>query len=287
MKQFAAFQWSGFQGSIELCRFLDSVTDDLIEAICAVVGTNTAFVKGGIINVVSGSTTVTDGIIIKDGKLYSFTGGTYVGIPSALKILFEEKTAATFPQPKFVNDNVPKDIYLDRTCKIDASGTLFLNTIGRLQTLQSTNDSLVTQVNTINTALDGKVDKGIIWKTGVGSVAVGLTALEASRPYGRWCNHPSGVIYVELDLKATSAITAGTRLFEVAGLALPGYIWRKYMPFTLRSSTGSVSLGHLQFSESSNYDILGNPSSGYRMDITTLTAIPVGSKIQQTFVLIP
>lgn len=137
MKQFAEFQWDGFKGSIELLRFIDGVTDDLITTLSALVGTNTVFIKGGDISESGGNTTITDGIIFKDNKFYSFTGGTYAGTPATLNVLFTEATAVGFPQPYFSGDPVAKDIYLDRTANVDATGTVVLDTIGSIYNLQT------------------------------------------------------------------------------------------------------------------------------------------------------
>lgn len=137
MKRFAfPNNQDGFQASIEFLRFLDATTDDLIESITALVGTNTVFIKGGAITQSGGNTTISDGIIVKDNKLYTFVGGTYAGTPATLKVLFSEATAAGFPQPYFVGDPIPKDVYLAKTSKVDATGTVFLNTIGNIYNLQ-------------------------------------------------------------------------------------------------------------------------------------------------------
>ena len=261
MKQFAAFQWSGFQGSIELCRFLDAVTDDLIEAVCAVVGTNTVFIKGGVITQAGGNTTITDGIILKDQKLYSFVGGTYPGTPATLKILFEEKTAASFPQPRFVNDNVPKDIYLDRTAKVDASGTIFLNIIGAFQNIQSTNNALTTQLAAINTTLANKVDKGINWVVPNSSLS-NINALESSRPKIRAAIDDTGMLLIEFCFSTGGVNIAANSLLCTFDNFLPGYVWDKCVPISCKQNGGGATLGHLSFT-----------ANGQKLEIRNLTAI--------------
>ncbi len=175
MKQFANFQWDGFQGSIELMRFLDGVTDDLIEAICSIVGDTTVFIKGGEITQASGNTTITNGIILKDRKLYTFTGGTYTGTPATIKVLFEETTAVGFPKPKFVNDNTQRDIYLDATARIDSSSSITLASIGyiyNLTTIKQKTDTLRSEVDALK--FKGQTQYGL---TGVGSGSTGSVTI--------------------------------------------------------------------------------------------------------------
>lgn len=276
MKQFANFGWDGFQGSIELMRFLDAVTDDLIEGLCAVVGSNTVFLKGGVITQAGGNTTITDGIILKDSKLYSFTGGTYTGTPATLKVLFEEKTAAGFPQPKFVNDPVLKDIYLDRTAKIDAAGVIVLNTIGAFQNIQSTNDILTTQLAAINASLNNKVDKGIVWVAPATTVA-NTSALEASRPKVRASINQSGMLYVEFCFSATANIPAGSLIASFTNF-VPGYVWSKVVPISYsNNSVSSATIGHFSFR-----------AVGQTLEIRNLVAIPTTNNwIIQSVSLIP
>lgn len=136
MKILGAFTQDGFKGSIELLRFIRDIENDVLSALVKIIGSNTVFISGGEITEDSGNTTVTDGIILKDSKLYHFTGGTYSGAPSAQKVLFTEETAVGYPRPFFEGDPDPKDIYLDRTSKIDAAGTITLNTIVYINDLQ-------------------------------------------------------------------------------------------------------------------------------------------------------
>lgn len=189
MKQFASFNWDGFKGSIELLRFLDGITDDMIEAITAVVGNN-AFIKGGVITepIPGTNINITDGIIVYNNKLYSFTGGTHTGTPATLKILFEETTAAGFPQPEFEGDPTPKDIYLARTARIDASGTVFLNTIGRY-----------------NKANNG----GSVSIQDSYTIASGFTLHSLTQRYGRICD--DGMIQI-----LTGVTWTGTKATDIA-----------------------------------------------------------------------
>jgi hypothetical protein len=132
MKTLAPLTQDGFKASIELLRFQREQNNDLIHAITSIVGTAPTFIKGGDITQAGGNTTITSGIVCYNEKLYTFTGGVYAGTPASLKVLFEENTAAGYPQPYFVGDPVPKDIYLSRTARIDTTGTLFLNAIGKI-----------------------------------------------------------------------------------------------------------------------------------------------------------
>lgn len=178
MKQFAAFAWDGFQGSIELLRFVDGLTDDLIDCICALVGTNTVFIKGGTVTEAGGNTTVTNGFILKDGKIYTFTGSTAAGTPATVKVLFEEKTAAGFPKPKFLNDPILKDIYLDRTARLDPAGTVAVSDIGNIYNLQDAKPLL--------DAIPGKADQN--GQTGINNtytVAPTFGVYSLSGRYGR------------------------------------------------------------------------------------------------------
>lgn len=148
MKKFGNFNWDGYNGSIELLRFLDGITDDLLEAICTLIGSSAVFIKGGLITESSGETTITAGIICYNNKLYTYEGGTHAGTPATLKMLFEENTDIDFPKVKFQGDPILKDIYLNETCRIDATGTVFLNAIGSiydLQTLKTSTDLIPTK----------------------------------------------------------------------------------------------------------------------------------------------
>lgn len=130
MKRFGTFTTDGFRGSIEFPRFIRALTNDLISAISALVGTSPVFISGGAITEAGGNTTVTDGLLLVDGKIYTFTGGTYPGAPAALNILLQEQTAEGYPVPYL--GTTPTDIYLDNVAKIDAAGTVALNTVGNI-----------------------------------------------------------------------------------------------------------------------------------------------------------
>lgn len=130
MKRFGTFTTDGFRGSIEFPRFIRAVTNDLKAAIAALVGTSPVFITGGTITEAGGNTTVTDGLLLVDGKIYTFTGGTYPGAPAALNILLQEQTAEGYPVPYL--GTTPTDIYLDNVAKIDASGTLLLSAVGNI-----------------------------------------------------------------------------------------------------------------------------------------------------------
>jgi len=136
MKTLAPLTQDGFKASIELLRFQREQNNDLIHAITSIVGTAPTFIKGGDITQTGGNTTITNGIISYNEKLYTFTGGTYAGTPATLKVLFEENTAAGYPQPYFVGDPIPKNIYLSRTARIDTTGTLFLSAVGKISNIQ-------------------------------------------------------------------------------------------------------------------------------------------------------
>ncbi|MFN8238648.1 MAG: hypothetical protein U0T77_10810 [Chitinophagales bacterium] len=140
MKQLGAFTQDGFKGSIELLRFQREINENLISAISSIVGSSTVFISGGVITEASGNTTITDGVIMKDQKLYSFTGGTYSGSPSAISVIFTETTASGYPQPYFVNDPIPKDIYLERAAAVGTPGVgdvaLLLTAIGSIRDLE-------------------------------------------------------------------------------------------------------------------------------------------------------
>lgn len=137
MKQLGVFTQDGFKGSIELLKFLREMNNDIAVVLSAIVGTSTVFIKGGVISQSGGSTTITDGIIFKDGKFYYFTGSTTVGTPATLKVLFTTTTAAGYPLPTYVGNPIGADIYLDNTAKIDTTGAIFLNTIGTIYDLQT------------------------------------------------------------------------------------------------------------------------------------------------------
>lgn len=135
MKTLAPLTQDGFKASIELLRFQREQNNDLIHAITSIVGTAPTFIKGGDITQAGGTTTITNGIICYNEKLYTFTGGVFVGTPATLKVLFEEATADGYPQPYFVGDPIPKNIYLSRTARVDATGILFLSAIGSIKPL--------------------------------------------------------------------------------------------------------------------------------------------------------
>jgi hypothetical protein len=140
MKTLAPLTQDGFKASIELLRFQREQNNDLIHAITSIVGTAPTFIKGGDITEAGGNTTITNGIICYNEKLYTFTGGTFAGTPATLKVLFEENTAAGYPQPYFVGDPMPKNIYLSRTARIDATGIFFLSAISKVSNLQNKAD---------------------------------------------------------------------------------------------------------------------------------------------------
>lgn len=152
----------GFKGSIELLRFLKDMNSDLINAIVALIGESIIFIKGGEISELSGNTTIADGIIVKDGNIHQFKGGTYPGSPSTLSVLFETLTKENYPMPYFSNDPIPKDIYLADVARIDATGTIVLNTIGYLQNMESIKadlEALNTTVTDHSAILPTKADK--------------------------------------------------------------------------------------------------------------------------------
>lgn len=147
MKTLAPFTQDGFKASIELLRFQRDMHNDLIQAVTSIIGTSPTFIKGGEITQAGGNTTITNGIVCYNEKLYTFTGGTYAGTPSTLKVKFEEATAAGYPQPYLVGDPVPKDIYIARTAKVDAGGSIFLSAVSEIRSLSILNTALQTVEN--------------------------------------------------------------------------------------------------------------------------------------------
>lgn len=142
MKTYGTFNNDGFKASIESQRFNRLLEHDITSALCSIIGTNPVFIKGGVITENSGNTTITDGIIMREQKLYHFIGGTYAGTPTTLEVVFTEATANGFPQPYFVGNPVPQNIYLDRTAKVETtvpsdSITETLDNIGTIHDLQS------------------------------------------------------------------------------------------------------------------------------------------------------
>lgn len=151
MKTLAPFTQDGFKASIELLRFQRDMHNDLIQAVTSIIGTSPTFIKGGEITQAGGNTTITNGIICYNEKLYTFTGGTFAGTPATLKVLFEEGTAAGYPQPYLVGDPVPKDIYIARTARIDVGGSANLDTIVKIENLKFISDKAL--------LVDGKANK--------------------------------------------------------------------------------------------------------------------------------
>lgn len=136
MKNFGAFTTDGYKASIEFPKFIRDIDIDFKRIISAIVGNSIVFIKGGAITIDVGNTTITDGIVFKDGEFYSFTGGTYAAaLPADLKVKFTEQTSSGYPVPYFgIN---PVDIYLDKIAYIDGAGTITLSTIGSIYDLQA------------------------------------------------------------------------------------------------------------------------------------------------------
>lgn len=162
MRSFGQFSIDGFKGSIELLRFLRDLTNDQFEILTHLTG-NFVFITGGDITESAGNTTISDGIIVKNGLIYQFQGGTYLGTPATLNVLFSTDTDSQYPMPYFVGDPNPKDIYLLNFAKVDATGTVALDQFIKISDIKS----LSTSVETILDALDDiiteltlKADKG-------------------------------------------------------------------------------------------------------------------------------
>ncbi len=146
MKTLGPFVNDGFRESIAMPRFIREMQTDTAKALTSLIGAATAFISGGAITSSMGSTTITDGILYKDGKLYTFIGGTYVGAASDLMILFSETTHPDFPKATFENDPIPKDVYNYRVCRIDVAGTVVLSSVTSIKTLQV----IKSDISTIN-----------------------------------------------------------------------------------------------------------------------------------------
>lgn len=240
MKEFGSFSQDGFKGSIELIRFLKAMNADIVEALLAIIGNNTVFVKGGEITEALGSTTIADGIIAKDGQLYAFSGGTYVGVPNSLFVLFETMNDPNFPKPYFVNNPVPQEIYLGNFARIDTSGAVQLDLVGSILDIQKLTQKAAL-VDAHEVILPNKANKfgyqditGVTYNT---SKIVNLTT-----PIVR--KYDSGMVHVSLFIATLAGISVtnsdwlvrnlprlnsgfGTKLFTVLfadslGAATPG-----------------------------------------------------------------
>lgn len=234
MKRFAfPNNQDGFQASIEFLRFLDATIDDLIESITALVGTNTVFIKGGAITQSGGNTTISDGIIVKDNKLYTFVGGTYAGTPSTLKVLFSEATAAGFPQPYFVGDPIPKDVYLAKTSKVDATGTVFLNTVGNIYNLQAAKSILE------NAAIKNQYNNNSTASFATGFAAISGYALSVRE-------YDDGTVSVRTRCSYSGTKSKGTAI--ITGLPNAD-LFNKIIPVYMINGNGTIStIGYISVS---------------------------------------
>lgn len=274
MKRFGTFTTDGFRGSIEFPRFIRAVTNDLIAAISALVGNSPVFITGGAITEAGGNTTVTDGLLLVDGKIYTFTGGTYPGAPAALNILLQEQTAEGYPVPYL--GTTPTDIYLDNVAKIDAAGSVILSTIGAAQSIQSTNSLINAQVTTINAALANKVEKGITWVAPNATIS-NTSALEASRPKIRASIDDTGILLIEFCFSTSVNIPAGSLICSFTNF-LPGYVWTKCAPLSYMNNTQTGAInGHFSFR-----------AIGQNLEVRNLVDIPTTNNwIVQSVSLIP
>lgn len=135
MKEFAAITTDPYEAGIEVFQFLRDIDTDTRELLSALVGSSTAFVKGGVITVDAGDTTVTNGIIFKDGSFYHFSGGTVAAtLPDAINIKFETAHATGYPNPTIGIS--PFDLFKDKRATIDNAGAVVLSSISHISDLQ-------------------------------------------------------------------------------------------------------------------------------------------------------
>lgn len=210
MKTLAPLTQDGFKASIELLRFQREQNNDLIHAITSIVGTAPTFIKGGDITQAGGNTTITSGIVCYNEKLYTFTGGTYAGTPATLKVLFEENTSAGYPQPYFVGDPIPKNIYLSRTARIDATGTLFLSTLGTIKPLDYITQKAL--------SVDSKANKN-----GFVEITQPLTLNKCTSSALVFRYYDNGFIYFRALLTANAAISTNEWLVRGLPNSLSGF----------------------------------------------------------------
>ena len=131
----------GLIASIFLLRFQKDMHDevlDVIKGFTTETDSDLLWIKGGIIteNIPLNLTGVTDGIIYHNNKLWRFIGGTFSGTPSSLKIELIEGNSNGYPLPVFNSDNIPRQVYLDRTATITNSGTINLIDLKYLDNLK-------------------------------------------------------------------------------------------------------------------------------------------------------
>jgi hypothetical protein len=119
---------------------------DIKEVLASLIGSSTVFIKGGSISVASGNTTITNGIIYKDGEFFHFIGGTFTNVlPAALKVKFITQTASGYPSPYFGTSQI--DIYKENTAIVDTTGTVILSAINTTYNLQSIKQAVDTLPN--------------------------------------------------------------------------------------------------------------------------------------------
>ena len=230
MRTLAVLPQDGFYGDKEFIDFIKAMNDDLIEVLSSLIGTSTAFIKGGVVTVVGPDVTITSGIILKDSKLYHFTGGTFAGTTSTLKILFTESLASGFPQSYFDGDPVAKDIYLSRTAIIDAAGAITLDTVLNTKDLQ--------WLKTKADLVDGKAGKNAFTVVTGTTAAAGFTVVLSSLSVKEY---EDGTIKVYCALSFSGTKTKGTQI--LTSLPNSGDLNRVIPVFITDNATGE-SVGH-------------------------------------------
>lgn len=223
MKKLGAFITDGFRASIEFPRFLRELDIESKDIIAALIGDATVFIKGGIITIDSGNTTITDGIIYKDGNYYSFIGGTFTGLPATLMVKFNSQTAAGYPVPYF--GTTPVDIYKDNTAIIDVTGTISIDSIGTIRNLQYVKSKV--------DLVDGKAGKNAkAAVTGV-TAGAGFTTNPAIQIF---LEYEDGTIKIHTAVSFSGTKTTGSVL--LTGLPDSG-IFGKIVPVILNDASGN------------------------------------------------
>lgn len=201
MKTFGAFNEDGFKGSIEFPRFLRDMNNDVVEAMASIIGNDPVFIKGGAITEGGGNTTIADGILMVNGKLYSFSGGTYSGAPIALSVILVENTASGYPDPFFVGDSQPKKIYLSRTAAVGIPGdgdvSVGLGAVGNIKDLQVIKDEI--------SVIPTKADKNGYDEVDPAGLTFTACQLPGNNPvFAKIRSHQSGLVSVDIRLQVTA-----------------------------------------------------------------------------------
>jgi len=147
---------TGFPESYESWKFMSEQNLQLRQLVSNLASDTTCVLTGVKLTQTATNVSVSSGYICHNNIIYSVTGLTFpIADINDIKVAFSTATATGYPNPTFLNESLPRQIYVDDKAILSTTSGVLLSSLKRVPTLTSLSKFPIGMVTMWSGAING------------------------------------------------------------------------------------------------------------------------------------